>query len=88
MSDNEESYEAEFELDDPSPPRLENEHCKAKRSQIDDIGRSRCEQVRIEFDIENEGAKITVLLLLHLQYVQNFHHQSWPIIYHRQKETQ
>ena len=55
MSDNEESYEAEFELDDPSPPRLENEHCKAKRSQIDDIGRSRCEQVRIEFDIENEG---------------------------------
>ena len=55
MSNNEESYEAEFELDDPDPPRLDDEHCKAKRSQIDDIGRSRCEQVRIEFDTENEG---------------------------------
>jgi hypothetical protein len=54
LSNNEESFDAEFELDDPNPPRLDDEHCKVKRSQMEKIGKSRCEQVRVEFDIENE----------------------------------
>ena len=56
MSNNEESFDAEFELDKPDPPRLDDEHCKAKRRQIEDVGRTRNEQIRIEFDTPNEGS--------------------------------
>ena len=61
LSNNEESFNAEFELDKPDPPRLDYEHCKAKRRQIEDIGRTRDEQVRIEFDTQNEGSAKAVV---------------------------
>jgi hypothetical protein len=52
MSNNEGPFfNAQFKLD-PLPPNeggLADEHCKAKLTQIQDIGRHRHEQVRIEF---------------------------------------
>jgi phage replication-related protein YjqB (UPF0714/DUF867 family) len=52
MSDSEGAFfTAEFKLD----PDLAKEHCKAKLKQIQDIGRHRHEQVRIEFDTTNRG---------------------------------
>ena len=57
MSNNQGSFEAEFKLD-PCPASeggLANEHCKAKLKQIQDIGRHRHEQVRIEFPTTNDG---------------------------------
>ena len=57
MSNNQGSFEAEFKLD-PRPPNkggLADEHCKAKLKQIQDIGRHRHEQVRIEFPTTNDG---------------------------------
>jgi phage replication-related protein YjqB (UPF0714/DUF867 family) len=54
MSNNVRSFETEFklELDDH---RLHREHCKANLKKIQDIGRHRHEQVRIEFDTTNRG---------------------------------
>lgn len=56
MSNNPGSFEAEFQLDprQPNEGRLGNEHCKAKPKQIQDIGRHRHEQVRIEFPTTND----------------------------------
>jgi hypothetical protein len=53
MSNNEGSFEAEFKLDPED--RLHPEHCKAKLKQIQDIGRHRHKQVRIEFPTTNGG---------------------------------
>ena len=54
MSNNQGSYRSEFKLDTRQPPhRLTEEHCMAKHSQIQDIGRDRDEQVRIEFPTTN-----------------------------------
>jgi phage replication-related protein YjqB (UPF0714/DUF867 family) len=53
MSNNERSFEAEFKLDPDD--RLHPEHCKAKLKQIQNIGRHRHEQVRIEFPTTNGG---------------------------------
>jgi phage replication-related protein YjqB (UPF0714/DUF867 family) len=57
MSNNQGSFEAEFKLDPllPSEGGLGNEHCKAKLKQIQDIGRHRHEQVRIEFPTTYDG---------------------------------
>lgn len=57
MSNNQGSFEAEFKLDPrlPSEGGLADEHCKAKLKQIQDIGRHRNEQVRIEFPTTNDG---------------------------------
>jgi phage replication-related protein YjqB (UPF0714/DUF867 family) len=52
MSNNQSSFEAEFKLDPDD--RLHPEHCKAKLKQIQDIGRHRHEQVRIEFTTTND----------------------------------
>jgi phage replication-related protein YjqB (UPF0714/DUF867 family) len=58
MSNNEGPFfNAQFKLD-PLPPNeggLADEHCKAKLTQIQDIGRHRHEQVRIEFRTTNDG---------------------------------
>jgi phage replication-related protein YjqB (UPF0714/DUF867 family) len=51
---NEKSFEAEFKLDiPPSSSGLTSEHCRANRVQIEDIGRGRHQQVRIEFPSAN-----------------------------------
>jgi phage replication-related protein YjqB (UPF0714/DUF867 family) len=57
MSNNQGSFEAEFKLDPrlPSEGGLADEHCKAKLKLIQDIGRHRHEQVRIEFPTTNDG---------------------------------
>ena len=46
-----------FKLDPrlPHEGRLGDEHCKAKLKQIQDIGRHRHEQIRIEFPTTNDG---------------------------------
>lgn len=44
-------FTPQFKLD----PGLAREHCKAKLKQIQDIGRHRHEQVRIEFETTNHG---------------------------------
>jgi phage replication-related protein YjqB (UPF0714/DUF867 family) len=50
MSNNVKSFETEFKLDiPPSNSALTSEHCRANRHQIENIGRHRHEQVRIEF---------------------------------------
>ena len=54
MNYNQGSFEAQFELDlPPSSSRLAEEHCKANLKQIENIGRHRDEQVRIEFPTTN-----------------------------------
>ena len=57
MSNNQGSFKAEFILDPrlPNEDRLDDEHCKANLKQIQDIGRHRHEQVRIEFPTTNDG---------------------------------
>ena len=65
MSNNQRSFEAEFELD-PRPPSeggLGDEHCKTTLKQIQDIGRHRHEQIRIEYTTpknENTSAIYTI----------------------------
>lgn len=54
MSNNARSFETEFKLE-PDDHRLHREHCKANLKKIQDIGRHRHEQVRIEFDTTNRG---------------------------------
>ena len=54
MSNNVKSFETEFKLE-PDNHRLQREHCKANLKKIQDIGRHRHEQVRIEFDTTNRG---------------------------------
>ena len=48
MSDNEDSFEATFEVES-DPHRVHAEHCKVNASQIQRIGREPEQQVRIEF---------------------------------------
>jgi len=48
------SFETEFKLE-PDDHRLHPEHCKANLKKIQDIGRHRHEQVRVEFDTTNRG---------------------------------
>ena len=58
MSNNQGSFEAEFKIEYRCPASeggLANEHCKAKLKQIQDIGRHRHEQVRIEFPTKGGG---------------------------------
>jgi phage replication-related protein YjqB (UPF0714/DUF867 family) len=72
MSDSEgQFFIAEIKLD----PGLAREHCKAKLNQIQDIGRHRHEQVRVEFETTNRGMTGAILT------VSVFHSDTGSIIY-------
>jgi phage replication-related protein YjqB (UPF0714/DUF867 family) len=73
MSNNVRSFETEFTLE-PDDHRLHPEHCKANLKKIQDIGRHRHEQVRIEFDTTNRGRTGAIYT------VSVFHHDEGSII--------